>query len=155
MTNNNVSTVATERNKIVNEQHITSVIYHRWNKNIILMSSTHISFQELQSLSEFSSIVETKHIFLNAMYNNRKYYIILLGVYSVRAKQNKSKKTVWHFQNKTAASVAWPGPVGPSPDSDDTAPGGSILIHLPADPHKKWSKKNKASVMIIIYTPDT
>jgi len=50
------------------------------------------------------------------------------------------------FQNKTAASVAWPGPVGPSPDSDGTAPDGSILIHLPADPHRKWTKKNKASV---------
>uniref|UniRef100_A0A2S2PVM2 Uncharacterized protein n=1 Tax=Sipha flava TaxID=143950 RepID=A0A2S2PVM2_9HEMI len=50
--------------------------------------------------------------------------------------------TTW---NKTAASVAWPGPVGggPSPDSDGTAPDGSILIHLPADPHKKWTKKNK------------
>lgn len=42
--------------------------------------------------------------------------------------------------------MAWPGPVGPSPDSDGTAPGGSILIHLPADPHRKWTKKNKASV---------
>jgi len=42
--------------------------------------------------------------------------------------------------------VAWPGPVGPSPDSDGSAPGGSILIHLPADPHRKWTKKNKASV---------
>ncbi|KAL4131853.1 hypothetical protein QTP88_009097 [Uroleucon formosanum] len=46
-------------------------------------------------------------------------------------------------ENKTATSVAWPGPVGPSPDSDGTAPGGSILIHLPADPHRKWTKKNK------------
>ncbi|VVC35727.1 Hypothetical protein CINCED_3A007978 [Cinara cedri] len=42
----------------------------------------------------------------------------------------------------TASSVAWPGPVGPSPDSDGTAPG-SILIHLPSDPHRKWTKKNK------------
>ncbi|XP_025207598.1 uncharacterized protein LOC112603302 isoform X1 [Melanaphis sacchari] len=46
-------------------------------------------------------------------------------------------------ENKTAASVAWPGPVGPSPDSDGTAPGDSILIHLPAEAHLKWTKKNK------------
>lgn len=52
-----------------------------------------------------------------------------------------------HFQTKSAASVAWPGPVGPSPDSDGTAPGGSILIHLQADPHRKWTKKNKASLV--------
>lgn len=58
----------------------------------------------------------------------------------------KKKFKLYSFQNKTATSVAWPGPVGPSPDSDGTAPGGSILIHLPADPHRKWTKKNKASI---------
>ncbi|XP_050419981.1 uncharacterized protein LOC126832955 isoform X2 [Adelges cooleyi] len=50
--------------------------------------------------------------------------------------------TTW---NKTAgASVAWPGPVGQTPDSElGTAPDGSILLPLPGDPQKKWTKKNK------------
>lgn len=66
----------------------------------------------------------------------------------------KKTHVIRNFQNKTAASVAWPGPVGggQSPDSDGTAPGGSILIHLPADPHKKWTKKNKASVNFYLHT---